>query len=193
MEFLKEYLTDETFAKVKEELDGKDVKLANLSSGDYVSKDKYSALETSNESLKSQLLAKSTAYDALATKAGDNEALKTELENLKTSTQAQLEETTNQFKAKLKAEAIKNELIKSKVKDVKDVLGQLDLDKVTHNEDETLTGLSEQIETLKTNKPYLFEEEKKGKGGLEHGGGDDGVDDDKIRAIMGLPPKKVTK
>lgn len=193
MEFLKEYLTEETFAKVKEELDGKDVKLANLSSGDYVSKDKYSALETSNESLKSQLLAKSTAYDDLVAKAGDNEALKTELENLKTSTQAQLEETTNQFKAKLKAEAIKSELIKSKVKDVKDVLGQLDLDKVTHNEDETLTGLSEQIETLKTNKPYLFEEEKKGKGGLEHGGRDDGVDDDKIRAIMGLPPKKVTK
>ena len=75
MEFLKEYLTEETFAKVQEELDGKDVKLANLKSGDYVSKDKYTALETSAENLKSQLLAKSTAYDELMTKVGDNDAL----------------------------------------------------------------------------------------------------------------------
>lgn len=192
MEFLKEYLTEETFAKVKEELDGKDVKLANLKSGDYVSNEKYKALETSNESLKSQLLAKSTAYDELVAKAGDNEALKTEIENLKASTQTQLDETTNQFKEKLKMQAIKNELIQSKVKDVKDVLGQLDLSKVTYNDDETLTGLNEQIEPLKTNKPYLFNDDKsnKGKGGLNHDGNDDDIDENNIRAIMGLPIKQ---
>ena len=155
MEFLKEYLTEETFAKVQEELDGKDVKLANLKSGDYVSKDKYSALETSNENLKSQLLAKSTAYDELMNKAGDNEALKTEIENLKASTKAELDNTTSQYEAKLKDAAIKSELIKAKAKDVKDIIGQLDIGAVTYAND-TLTGLNEQIESLKENKPYLF-------------------------------------
>ena len=190
MEFLKEYLTEETFAKVKEELDGKYVKLANLKSGNFVSKEKHSALEASNESLKSQLAAKTTAYDELLVKAGDNEALKAEIENLKASTQSQLDETTNQFKERLKMQAIKSELIQSKVKDVKDVLGQLDLSKVTYNDDETLTGLNEQIEPLKTNKPYLFDDGKpnKGKGGLNHDD-DDITDENKIRAVMGLPTK----
>lgn len=190
MEFLKEYLTEETFAKVKEELDGKDVKLANLKSGDYVSNEKYKALETSNENLKSQLLAKSSAYDELMAKAGDNDALKTEIENLKASTQEQLNQTTNQYKEKLKMQAIKSELIQSKVKDVKDVIGQLDLNKVTYNDDETLSGLNEQIEPLKESKPYLFEEDKpKGKGGLDHGNNDP-INDAQIRAVMGLPIKE---
>lgn len=188
MEFLKEYLTDETFAKVKEELDGKDVKLANLKSGDYVSKEKYTALETSNENLKSQLLAKSTAYDDLMAKAGDNEALKTEIENLKASTQAQLNDTTSQYEAKLKDAAIKSELIKAKAKDVKDIIGQLNIENISYKDD-TLTGLNEQIESLKENKPYLFEaEHPKGKGGLDH---DDNntVDENNIRAVLGLPIK----
>lgn len=190
MEFLKEYLTEETFAKVKEELDGKDVKLANLKSGDYVSNEKYKALETSNENLKSQLLAKSSAYDELMAKAGDNEALKTEIENLKASTQAQLNDTTSQYEAKLKDAAIKSELIKAKAKDVKDIIGQLNLDGITYK-DETLTGLNEQIDTLKQNKPYLFEtEQPKGKGGLNHDGNGDGIDENSIRAIMGLPIKQ---
>ncbi len=191
MEFLKEYLTEETFAKVKEELDGKDVKFADLKSGDYVSKDKYKALETSNESLKSQLSAKSSAYDELMAKVdGDKDALKTEIENLKASTQAQLNETTSQYEAKLKDAAIKSELIKAKAKDVKDIIGQLNIDGITYKDD-TLTGLNEQIDALKENKPYLFEtEQKKGKGGLNHDDNDDIADENTIRAIMGLPIKE---
>lgn len=190
MEFLKEYLTEETFAKVKEELDGKDVKLANLKSGDYVSNEKYKALETSNENLKSQLLAKSSAYDELMAKAGDNEALKTEIENLKASTQEQLNQTTSQYEAKLKDAAIKSELIKAKAKDVKDIIGQLNIDGITY-QNETLTGLNEQIDALKEQKPYLFEtEQNKGKGGLNHDGNGDDIDENNIRAIMGLPIKQ---
>lgn len=189
MEFLKDYLTEETFAKVKEELDGKDVKLANLKSGEYVSKDKYTALETSNENLKSQLIAKSSAYDELMAKAGDNEALKTEIENLKASTKAELDNTTNQYEAKLKDAAIKSELIKAKARDVKDIIGQLNIENISYKDD-TLTGLNEQIETLKENKPYLFEVEQKGKGGLDHYDNDDTADENNIRAVLGLPIKK---
>lgn len=190
MEFLKDYLTEETYAKVSEELAGKDdVKLANLKSGEYVSKDKYAALEGTVSELREQLSSKSTAYDELLTKAGDNEALKTEIENLKTSSQEQLDKTTATYEAKLKTAAIKNEVIQAKAKDVNDILGQLDFNKITMENDE-LTGLSEQLETLKTNKPYLFtDEQKPGKGGLSHGDPDDTADENAIRATLGLPLK----
>lgn len=189
MEFLKEYLTEETYAKVSEELEGKEVKLANLKSGDYVSKEKYTALETSNTELKTQLIAKSNAYDELMKKAGDNEALKTEIENLKASTQAELNDTTCKYEAKLKDAAIRSELIKAKAKDVKDIIGQLNVETITYKDD-TLTGLSEQIDSLKEAKPYLFESDKqKGKGGLNHDDNDDIADSNKIRAVLGLPIK----
>ena len=189
MEFLKEFLSDETYAKVEEELEGKEVKLANLKTGDYVSKDKYSALETANNDLKTQLAAKTTAFEELSAKAGDNEALKAELERLKTESQAELNKATDAYEAKLKAAAVKSEIIKSKAKDVNDIIGQLDLDAVTVKDGETL-GLDEQIKKIKEAKPYLFEDEHKGKGGLDHSNNDDNADDAAIRRTLGLPIKK---
>lgn len=192
MEFLKEYLTEETFAKLEAELQdkGEQVKLVNLKSGDYVSKDKYSALETANGDLKSQLTAKSAAYDELIKKSGDNENLKAEIEALKKKTQEQLDTTVSQYESKLKASAINSELIKAKAKDAKDILGLLDMDRVTYKDD-ALTGLAEQIDSLKGTKPYLFEEEQqKGKSGLSHENNDDAADANAIRAVLGLPIKK---
>jgi hypothetical protein len=65
------------------------------------------------------------------------------------------------------------------------------MDAVTINDNGSV-GLSEQIETIKTAKPYLFKGEKqKGASGMQHGsGGDDTAEVNRIRAIMGLPPIK---
>lgn len=41
MEFLKEHLSEETYNALAKELEGKNVKLANLSAGEYISKMKY--------------------------------------------------------------------------------------------------------------------------------------------------------
>ena len=46
IEVLKDHLSEETYSAVAEELKDKDIKLADLSSGEYVSKGKYEALET---------------------------------------------------------------------------------------------------------------------------------------------------
>lgn len=43
MDFLKQYLSEETYNALVKELDGKDVKLANLSQGEYISKGKFEA------------------------------------------------------------------------------------------------------------------------------------------------------
>jgi hypothetical protein len=46
IEVLKDHLSEETYSAVAEELKDKDLKLADLSTGEYVSKGKYEALET---------------------------------------------------------------------------------------------------------------------------------------------------
>ena len=189
MEFLKEYLSEETYAKVAEELTGRSIKLADLSKGEYVSKDKYSALEGKESELRQQLIDKTNAYDDLLTKAGNNEALKTELENLKTSSRQQLDGTIAAYQQKLRDAAIRSALIQAKAKDATDIIGQLDYEKIQFADDE-LTGLAEQLENLKAAKPYLFieDEHKRGKGGLDHGGADSAADENSIRAVLGLPP-----
>ena len=45
MDFLKGVISDELYAQLETELKGKEVKLANLASGDYIGKEKYEALE----------------------------------------------------------------------------------------------------------------------------------------------------
>lgn len=43
MDFLKEHLSEETYNALVKELEGKDIKLANLSQGEYISKGKFEA------------------------------------------------------------------------------------------------------------------------------------------------------
>lgn len=195
MEFLKEFLSEDTFAKVQAELKGKEdkVKLFNLKNDEYVSKDKYKALETANKELQAELTGKKSAYDELVKKAGDNQALKDEIETLKTNAATKEAEIQKNYESKLRDVALKSELVKAKAKDVNDILGLLDMETITYKND-AFTGLTEQINKLKENKAYLFNTEetpKNNKGGLDHTGGAADVDNiNDMRAIMGLPPKK---
>lgn len=54
MEFLKAYLDEETYEKLEEQLKGKEseVKLANLSTGDYVARGKFNKVEAELKALK---------------------------------------------------------------------------------------------------------------------------------------------
>lgn len=55
MDFLKKPLGDELFAQVSEKLKGTEIKLADLSAGEYVSKDKFKAAETARDDYKARL------------------------------------------------------------------------------------------------------------------------------------------
>lgn len=192
IEVLKENLSEETYAAVASELEGKDIKLADLSTGEYVSKGKYEALETQLNNTQTLLTNKTAEYDSLISKAGDNEALKNELEELKTASKTELDNLKAQYEGKLKTAAVMAEITRAGAKDPADILPQIDMDAVTYDGTST-TGLSEQIERVKTNKPYLFSDERKpGATGFEHGngGGDDIAELNKARAVMGLPPIK---
>ena len=175
---LKEHLTEETFNQVTTELEGKDLKLADLSQGGYVSKTKYDAAITDANSHK----------ETAEKWEGNYNALKGKFDTFKTTTEG---EKTASEKRLVKALA-QTDLVKAKARDVDVVMPLIDLDKVKLTET-GLEGLTEQLDTLKESKAYLFDTEGpgqpgKGKSGLKHDEGDEG-DEAKIRKIMGLPTK----
>ena len=194
IEILKEHLSEETYNAVAGELEGKDIKLANLSTGDYVSKGKYEALETQLNNTQTLLTDTSAKLETAIQSAGDNAALKQELENLKTTNQTNMDNLKNEYESKLKTAAVMAEITKAGANDPADILPHIDMSAVTIN-DKGAVGLSEQLEAIKTSKPYLFKTEQnqgqRGASGLQHGaGGDDTAEVNKMRAIMGLPPIK---
>lgn len=191
IEVLKDHLSEETYSAVAEELKEKDIKLADLSSGEYVSKGKYEALETQLNNTQTLLTDTSAKLETAIQSAGDNEALKKELEDLKNKNQTEIANLTAQYDAKLKNAAVMAELTKAGANDPADILPHLKMDAITIT-DNGIVGLSDQLEPIKTAKPYLFKgEQKKGASGLPHGtGGDDTAETNRMRAVMGLPPIK---
>ena len=191
IEVLKDHLSEETYSAVAEELKDKDIKLADLSGGEYVSKGKYEALETQLNNTQTLLTDTSSKLEAALQKVGDNEALKQEIENIKTTNQTEVANITAQYESKLKNAAVMAELTKAGANDPTDILPQLNMEAITVN-DKGIVGLADQLEPIKTAKPYLFKgEQKPGASGLEHGkGGDNTAEINKMRAVMGLPPIK---
>ena len=194
IEVLKEHLSEETYNTVAGELEGKDIKLADLSTGNFVSKGKYEALETQLNNTQTLLTDTSAKLETAIQSAGDNEALRQELENLKTTNQTNLDNLKNQYESKLKTAAIMADITKAGANDPADILPLINQEAVTLS-DNGPVGLSEQLEAIKTKKPYLFKAAQqpgqRGASGLQHGaGGDDTAEINKMRAVMGLPPIK---
>ena len=194
IEVLKDHLSEETYSAVAEELKDKDIKLADLSGGEYVSKGKYEALETQLNNTQTLLNDTSAKLETAIQSAGDNETLRQELENLKNKNQTEIANLTAQYDAKLKNAAVMAELTKAGANDPADILPHLKMDAITVT-DNGIVGLSDQLEPIKTAKPYLFKTAQqpgqRGASGLQHEvGGDDTAEENKRRAVMGLPPIK---
>ena len=191
IEVLKDQLSEETYAAVAEELKDKDIKLADLSTGEYVSKGKYDALETQLNNTQTLLTDTSAKLEVAIQNAGDNAALKQELENLKNTHQNEVANLTAQCEARLKNAAVMAELTKAGANDPTDILPHLNMEAITVN-DKGVVGLTDQLEPIKTAKPYLFKADTKpGASGLDHGaGGDNTAEINRMRVVMGLPPIK---
>lgn len=177
MDFLKNIFGAEalTFEQFSEKLkDNKDVKLANLASGQYVDKGKLDAkiteLNTANQTIKD-------LQDAVKKFDGvDVEELKTSLSNL------QKQYDTDISAARLD-NALNLALAEAKAKNPKLAKGALDMSLLKLDGDKLL-GFDEQIKKLKESDGYLFEEDKapgRIETGLEHKDSLDG-DIDKFAA-----------
>ena len=191
IEVLKDHLSEETYSAVAEELKDKDIKLADLSGGEYVSKGKYESLETQLNNTQTLLTDTNAKLEAALQNAGDNEALKQEIENIKNNNQTEVANITAQYEAKLKNAAVMAELTKVGANDPKDIMPHLNMEAITVS-DNGIVGLSDQLEPIKTAKPYLFKGvTNPGASGLEHGNGGDNTGElNKMRAVLGLPPIK---
>ncbi len=144
MEMLKnifggEALTFEQFAeKVNQSAD---VKLGNLAGGQYVDKNKYDDLSKQLKTANANL----ADYDP---------EWKSKLEQA----QADGEKKLNDYKFE---QAVEKAIADSGAADVVSVKANLDMSTITQSEDGAITGLDEQLEKLKAEKPFLFKSEEK--------------------------------
>lgn len=151
-EFLKELgLSDEQIDKVMAE-HGKTVNSMKEKA------DKVETLESQIEDYKQQLEERDNQLNDLSEKAKGNEELLSQINELK----QQNEQTKTEYEEKLQKQAFEHKLestlAAAKVKNVKAVKALLDLDSIKLDGDKLL-GLDDQLNNLKENESYLFEQE----------------------------------
>ena len=190
MEFLKSIFGDKalTYADLENALkDNKDIKLANLASGKYVDKDKFDKAETKAKELETQL---SSANDTIkGFKDLDVESLKKGVadweQKYKADTAALNEKLINQTKSS----KIEIALLGAKAKNTKAVKALLDEEKISLDGD-NLLGINEQLEAIKKDNAFLFDDGKPQNPPAPYGGEPTTGDDDdlsKWAAEVGLP------
>lgn len=159
-----------TFEQLEEKLkDNKEIKLANLATGEYVAKGKH---EDTVRELQ-------TAKDTIA---GLQDTVKkfdgVDLEGLRTSVKTWEDKYNTDIEAAKVDSLLTEALVSAKAKNPKMVKKMLDLTLIKRD-GEKLIGLSEQLDSLKESDGYAFETEEKGGAsmttGAPHTGGP-GVD-----------------
>jgi hypothetical protein len=168
MEFLRELLGDELFAQLEKAVNehngneankDKQIKIANLGSGEYVGKGKYDALGESLKGKEAELLSANELIAELKKGTKGNEELQgkiTSYESQVADLQAQLQET------KIKA-AIKVALLSEKAVDVDYLTFKLNEklnekgETLTLDENDNIKGWDALKDGLKTQFPTMFE------------------------------------
>lgn len=186
VELLKDELSEETYNKVVEETKESKISLIDISSGEYVSKEKFEAVDIQLKNTQKLLEEKTADYDTLKSQAGDNQSLKDKIDELKSAHQTETANLKKEYEAQIKKGKIANQIIQEyRPKDVNDILSHIDMDKISVDGD-SFVGLKEQVDPLKETKSYYFADDNKpGAGGLNHDGGK-GDNYAAVRAAMGL-------
>ncbi|MFR8116896.1 MAG: phage scaffolding protein [Clostridia bacterium] len=169
MEFLKEILGEDLYKQVEKNVNEhnskiedkeKHVKIADLGSGKYVSKDKYDALETDLNNTKTSLYTANTTIEDLKKNNGDNADLQQKISDYETQI-TNLETANKKEKTKmLKQMAIKDALYNEKAKHPELLITKFDLDKITldENGEKVVSGIEEQMKSNKETYKDLFGE-----------------------------------
>lgn len=177
MEFLKEILGEDLFTQVKNKISSynekadkdKRVSIANVNGDEYVTKAKYSQLETDLNNTKTSLSTAQTTIEDLKKTNGDNADLQQKVSDYETKI-ANLEATGKAEKAKmLKEIAIKDALYAEKAKHPELLLGKFDLSKIILDEkgENVVSGIEEQMKSNKETYKDLFGETEQ-QGGAYH-------------------------
>lgn len=170
MEFLKTVLGQELFAQVEAKInehnaaekdESKHIKIANLSEGGYVSKDKHSALETEKNSIQEQLTAAQQLVEDYKKSSKNDDAAQQKITEYETKV-TQL--TTELEQAKLDS-ALKIALLQAKASDVDYLMFKIKQDgkELKLDDKGEIKGLNDIISSLKTQLPAQFESDSAGK------------------------------
>lgn len=102
-------------------------------------------------------------YNSTVKNSEDLEALKGQIKELKANNEARIAEIESNYREKLLNSAIENELTKAGARNSKAVRPFIDSTVLKLNEDGTVTGLSEIVESVKKDEStsFLFNSEKK--------------------------------
>lgn len=154
MDFLKEIFGDKaiTFDEFSKGVESKKMKLADLSGGAYVSKEKLDAKIEELKTVQASLAEKDAAL-----KKWDG----VDLDKLKAENDAKTEELNKQLSALKKQNAVETSLLAENIQDLKAIKAYIDFDTVKVADDGTVTGLKEQVEKLRTDKAFLFKSSTK--------------------------------
>ena len=127
----------------------------------YVSKQKFDEMEGENKKLKSTIEENGKSLEELKKSLGSNDELKKQIEELQKEAKEKELKYQEELKDSRMTSAIKLSLT-GITNDDELVAGLIDRSKLILGEDGKVTGLDEQIKTLKENKAFLFKEEEKG-------------------------------
>lgn len=168
MEFLEEILGTDLYNQVKTKVSSynekadkdKRVSIANVNGDEYVTKAKYSQLETDLANTKTSLDTANTTIADLKRTNGDNAELQTKIANYeseKANLEAKHKETTEKL---IKEIAIKDALYAEKAKHPELLLGKFDLSKIVLDEkgENVVSGIEEQMKSNKETYKDLFGE-----------------------------------
>lgn len=124
----------------------------------YVPKIRFDEVNETNKQLKITAKEHETQLETLKKSAGDNEALKTQIATLQTDNAKKDQEYQDKIKEMALSNAIKL-AITGKVHDEDLAAGLFDKTKLILGNDGKVTGLDEQMKTLKETKAFLFKPE----------------------------------
>lgn len=158
MEELKKLFGDKalTYAELEAALkDSKDVKLANLASGQYVDKAKFAAAETQANDFKAQL--EQRDKDLAELKKLDAAAIQGELEKLKGKYADDTKALTEKLKQQTLDSRVELALTGAKAKNLTAAKALLKMDAISMDGDKVI-GLDDQIKAIAKDNPFLFGE-----------------------------------
>ena len=195
---LKELLGEELFEQVNnklKEVDDKDAELfiASENDGDFVRRNRLNEESDKVKELRSQLQDYDTQIEELKKHADASSELQDKIKEIQDAKKEEVETLNNKLRQKTLDNEVEKELIKRKARNPKAVKALLDNDTIKLEEDDSIIGLSEQLDKLQESDDYLFESDnkKKKKAGEDFSKGQDfsGNNEselDAMRKIAGL-------
>ena len=164
MEFLKDVLGIDLYNQVAEALKGheKDIKLANLATGDYVSKMKYDADLQSRDTRIQELTNEVKEFDGV------------DIKKLQSDVDAWKSKYDEDIEAERIASKVQLAVAKSGTRSEKALIGMLDFDQIKTNDNGEIEGLDEQIAAIKKDNDFLFIAEPAPKKDVNLGGSHEG-------------------